>query len=132
MSVILIGLLVLQAACVRPMGPPVPLRPEDPDQREAIGNAFQVRITAVDGSEYRLEDASIEDRRLIGERRNRSPKGNRADIGIPVDSIAEIQLHRSHYRWLLWAAPLTAVVTAAIVFIATFDMPGCILCGGSG
>ena len=94
-STILIGVLAIQAACVRSMGPPAPLRPGDPTQVCAIRRADRVQASTLDGQEYRLNNASLEGRHLTGEALGRSAKGARQGaVAIPVDSIADVQLFK--------------------------------------
>lgn len=94
-SAVLVGMLVFQAACVRPMGPPAPLRPEDPIQPCVIEDAHRVQVWTVDGREYRLSNASLEGQRLTGKWREGRPRDVRdGRVKIPVDSVADVQLLR--------------------------------------
>lgn len=116
-SAISIALLVVQAACLGPMGPQVPLRPENPTQMCAIRNADRILVWTVDNQQYKLNNASVVEQGLTGEwlvpasvPHPRGPwrpgpavggphrEGGEEVVPIPVDSVAGIQLHKVHGR----------------------------------
>ena len=124
-SALLVGVLVVQTACVgsRPMGWPAPLRPEDPDQRAAIERAKLAKVRTVNDEEVWILGPRIEGQGFIG-KDWRSPRAPRPDIAVPLDSIADIQLYRSDYRWLVGTAALTAVVAVLIVLASDWNYQG--------
>lgn len=89
-SALLVVLLILQAGCTAAVGPPTPIRPDDPEQRRAIGNARELRVRTRSGDTHRLHGPSIADSRLSGRSTETLPA---RELAIPLDSIAEVQLY---------------------------------------
>lgn len=118
-SAMLIGLLIFQVSCLRPMNPPAPLRPADPDQQAAIQDADRIKVWTLDEQEYRLVNAAVAEQGLTGEWYGEEI------VPIPIDSIAGIQVFNRNYGWLYFAVTLTAGVTALIVALVA-SMPGCV------
>lgn len=91
-SVILVGLLIFQTACLRSTGPPVPLRAEDLRQIRAVRRADRVIVWTVDHQQYELNNPSVAGQRLEGE------WWGEEVVPIPVDSVAAIQLFNRRGR----------------------------------
>ena len=116
-SALLVSLLFLQAGCTVPVGPPAPIRSDDPEQLQAIRNAREVRTRTRSGHTHWLNDPSVADSQLRGRSTETLPAHQ---VTIPLDSIVEVQLYKLS-PWRTAVASLAGVSAVILFFNAIWD-----------
>lgn len=89
-SSMLVLVLAVQA-CMTPMGPPMPINPDDEAQMKVIEEAAEVRVVTVEGRVYQLVQSEVIDDRLRGRESNGSEART---IAVPLDSISSVQAYK--------------------------------------